>query len=452
MGNLAEPLLDKLDESWSLEDTIHYEVVNSLFMVLPASLLSIAAIAGSLVVILWSAVDTIALSFWYVVLLVILLVRFISYKRYVKSEKSIQNIYYWDRFFYVLLIFVGLTWLSFSFWLLPDHESIYHYISVLILIGLSSGSVMTLGFKMSNVITYFIFLLFPIFIIEILADTLISYLIAFLIVVFSGLAFSSAKRFNQTLITNISLRYSAEKNKKQLIESKNIAIEANNTKSAFISMISHELRTPLNGVLGYAQLLQLSDNPPLSDEQKENNSIIIESGNYLLSLIEELLDLSSIESNKLKVDIDAVSLNSVLDDSLKILGAVAKEHNIEIVTNIEKAYSVKADKKRLKQIFINLISNAVKYNNEYGKITIAINKNINSRVKISISDTGNGLTKEQVDRLFLPFQRHEYQKEGLGLGLYIAKNLIELMNGKMGVESTVGEGSTFWFEVPLVEN
>jgi len=452
MDNLAEPLFDRLDESRSLEDTIHYEVVNSLFMALPASLSSIAAIAGSLVIILWSAVDSVLLSFWYIVLLAILFIRFISYKRYVRSEKSVQNIYHWDRVFYILLIFVGLAWLSFSFWLLPGHESIYHYISVLILIGLSSGSVMTLGFKMSNVITYLIFLLFPIFIIEILAGTLISYLIAFLIVVFSGLAFSSAKRFNQTLITNISLRYSAEKNKKQLIESKNIAIEANSTKSAFISMISHELRTPLNGVLGYAQLLELSDNPPLSNEQKENNSIIIESGNYLLSLIEELLDLSSIESNKLKVDIDAISLNSVLDDSLKILGAVAKEHNIEIVTKIEQAYSVKADKKRLKQIFINLISNAVKYNNEYGKITITINKTVNSRVKISVSDTGNGITKEQIDRLFLPFQRHEHQKEGLGLGLYIAKNLIELMNGKIGVESTVGEGSTFWFEVPLVKN
>jgi len=452
MDNLAEPLFDRPDESRSLEDTIHYEVVNSLFMALPASLSSIAAIAGSLVIILWSAVDSVLLTFWYVVLLAILFIRFISYKRYVKSEKSIRNIHYWDRLFYILLIFVGLTWLSFSFWLLPGHESIYHYISVLILIGLSSGSVMTLGFKMSNVITYLIFLLFPIFIIEILAGTLISYLIAFLIVVFSGLAFSSAKRYNQTLITNISLRYSAEKNKKQLIESKNMAIEANNTKSAFISMISHELRTPLNGVLGYAQLLELSDNPPLSNEQKENNNIIIESGNYLLSLIEELLDLSSIESNKLKVDIDAISLNKVLDDSLKILSAVAKEHNIKIVKKIEQAYSVKADKKRLKQIFINLISNAVKYNNEHGKITIAINKTVNNQARISISDTGNGLTKEKIDRLFLPFQRYEHQKEGLGLGLYIAKNLIELMDGKMGVESTVGEGSTFWFEVPLVEN
>jgi len=452
MDNLEEPLSDKLDESWSLEDTIHYEVVNSLFMALPASLSSVAAIAGSLVIILWSAVDTALLSFWYVVLLVILLIRFISYKRYVKSEKSILNIRYWNRVFYILLIFVGLTWLCFSFWLLPSHESVHHYISVLILIGLSSGSVMTLGFRMQNVITYLTFLLFPIFIIEIMAGTLISYLIAFLIVVFSGLAFSSAKRFNQTLITNISLRYSAEKNRKQLIESKNIAIEANNTKSAFISMISHELRTPLNGVLGYAQLLQMSDNPPLSDEQKKNNSIIIESGNYLLSLIEELLDLSSIESNKLKVDIDAISLNSVLDDSLKILGAVAKEHNIEMVTKIEQDYSVKADKKRLKQVFINLISNAVKYNNEYGKITISINRVVNGRVKISISDTGNGLTKEQIDSLFIPFQRHEHQSDGLGLGLYIAKNLIELMNGKIGVESIVGEGSTFWFDVPLVEN
>lgn len=216
-------------------------------------------------------------------------------------------------------------------------------------------------------------------------------------------------------------------------------------------MISHELRTPLNGILGFAQLLKMSDDPTLSKEQNENTQGILDSGGHLLSLIEELLELSKIEAHKLDVAIKDVSLSKVLEESTAIINAVAAGYNISIIKNIDNNYLIRADDKRLKQVFINLISNAIKYNHVGGQIEISISELSKEKIRVSISDTGNGLSKEQISGLFQPFQRYDYTKEGLGLGLYITQNIIELMKGKIGVESEEGKGSTFWFELPLSE-
>lgn len=214
-------------------------------------------------------------------------------------------------------------------------------------------------------------------------------------------------------------------------------------------MISHEIRTPLNGILGFSQLLKMSDQSPLNEEQSEQVDGILDSGNHLLSLIEELLDLSKIESHKLNVIINDVSLENVVNESIIILSPIAAEYNIEIKSKVENIYLVKADEKRLKQVLINLISNAIKYNHKHGEVTIDASKVKNKMIRISVSDNGDGLTEEQQKELFKPFTRYNDTKEGIGLGLYITQNLVELMRGKVGVESIFKEGSTFWFELPL---
>lgn len=437
------------DESLSLEDTIFKEIVKSLYMALPGSLMATVVIAVSLVLILWQVIDTFLLSVWLVVLVAIIFCRFVAYKLYLKSEKGMNEIYFWDRVFYILLVLTGLTWSSVSVFLVPSSDSIYHYLPVLILIGISAGSITSLGFKFRNIATYFSFLLIPVLITELLIGTFLSYIVSFLTVVFFALALSSSRRITQTLIENMSLRYEAEAREQELLESKNVAIKANSAKSNFVSLISHELRTPLNAILGFGQLLKMSDAPQLNDEQDEQTQGIIDSGKHLLSLIEELLDLSEIEADRISVSIEDVSLESALVESIAILNPVAAELQSVIINKVENDCLVRADHKRLKQIFINLISNAIKYNHLQGKIIISANKTSDGFIRVSVNDDGNGLTEQQQHNLFQAFKRFDKKQEGIGLGLFITKKLVNLMGGEIGVTSEINKGSTFWFDLVL---
>lgn len=152
------------------------------------------------------------------------------------------------------------------------------------------------------------------------------------------------------------------------------------------------------------------------------------------------------------MSLEDVSLTYVLGESVALLNPVAAEYNIKLINNLEEndLHIVKADTKRLKQVFINLVSNAIKYNHENGIVTISSQPVSKDKIRVLISDTGDGLTEEQVKGLFTPFQRYNTKREGIGLGLYITQHIIELMHGEIGVESEIGKGTTFWFELPLV--
>lgn len=434
----------------ALEKTICLRRVDSLYQALPSAVFANIVIASVMFSVLWSLVDSTLLIIWYSVILMINVGRFILFKIYLKSEKSFTNIVFWGNAFYILLVLTALSWSCVSIWLLPDNQSIHHYFPALILIGISAGAVISLSASMKNIITYLILLLLPLFIVEISIGTFISYSVAGLTFVLALFSLSGAKRINSTFIENVTLHYDSTKYANNLVESRNTAIAANSAKSNFISMISHELRTPLNAMLGFSQLLKMSEKPALNEEQDEQVDGIVHSGKHLLSLIEELLDLSKIESHKLKVEIEDVSLTYVLVECISLLNPVAAEYNIKIINDIDinNLNLVRADTKRLKQVFINLISNAIKYNHENGTVSINMETTSNNKIRVSVSDTGNGLTEEQRKGLFIPFQRYDNKREGIGLGLFITQNLIELMSGEIGVESELGKGSNFWFELP----
>ncbi len=243
----------------------------------------------------------------------------------------------------------------------------------------------------------------------------------------------------------------------QVLREKNIELEnatlvaekANLAKSDFLSSMSHELRSPLNAILGFAELME-SDQIPPTPSQKASLMQIRNAGWHLLTLINEILDLAKVESRQMPLSKEAVSLSEVILECKEMVDPLAKQQNIKLNTPLfDVPYFVIADRVRLKQVFINLLSNAIKYNRPNGTIVIACT-NILERTRISITDTGFGLSPDKINQLFQAFNRLGREKnseEGTGIGLVVSKRIVELMGGTIGVESTVGVGSVFWFEL-----
>ena len=236
----------------------------------------------------------------------------------------------------------------------------------------------------------------------------------------------------------------------KLESAKSTAEKANLAKSDFLSSMSHELRSPLNAILGFAQLIE-SGSPPLTPRQKSNIDQILLAGWYLLDLINEILDLALIESGKLLLSLEPMSLNDVMSDCQAMIEPQAQKNGIQLTfPQFDYPYFVKADRTRVKQILINLLSNSIKYNRTGGTVMVNYSANTAERIRISITDTGEGLSVENLSNLFQPFNRLGREtgtEEGTGIGLVVSKRLVELMGGEIGAESTVGEGSVFWIEL-----
>ena len=253
------------------------------------------------------------------------------------------------------------------------------------------------------------------------------------------------KRFERTL----------QENNVELERARAAAEKANLAKSDFLSSMSHELRSPLNAILGFAQLIN-SEIPPPTPSQTASIDQILHAGWYLLELINEILDLAQIESGKLALSREPTALSEVLLECQAMIEPQGQKRGVTMTfPRSDLPYFVDADRTRLKQILINLLSNAIKYNRTNGAVVvdcrlIAARSNTPERVRISVRDTGAGLPPDMISQLFQPFNRLGQERnteEGTGIGLVMSKRLVELMGGLIGVESTVGLGSVFWFEL-----
>jgi len=235
------------------------------------------------------------------------------------------------------------------------------------------------------------------------------------------------------------------------LEAKAEADRANTAKSEFLSRMSHELRTPLNAILGFGQLLQFDD---LTEEQAGSVDHILGAGRHLLSLINEVLDLARIESGHLALSPEVVGLYEVVKDTVDLIGPLAAERALRIHAPSlpECAWSVQADPQRLKQVLLNLASNAVKYNHHGGSISLRCQAGEDGRIRIAVADTGPNIPADKLPRLFTQFDRlgaEHSEVQGTGMGLVLAKRLAEAMGGALTVDSLEGQGTTFTLELSL---
>ena len=248
------------------------------------------------------------------------------------------------------------------------------------------------------------------------------------------------KRFEQT----------QQENNVELERAKAAAEKANLAKSDFLSSMSHELRSPLNAILGFAQLMETDAEKP-TPLQAARISQILQAGWHLLNLINEVLDLAVVESGKVSLSREAVSLADVLVECRTMMEPQARKRGIAMTfPRFENPIFVRADMTRLKQIVINLLSNAIKYNSREGAVVVECTVSAPERIRISVRDTGEGLSPEKLAQLFQPFNRLGQEAGGVagtGIGLVVTKRLAELMDGAIGVESTPGKGSVFWCEL-----
>ena len=239
-----------------------------------------------------------------------------------------------------------------------------------------------------------------------------------------------------------------------LRDAKEEADRANHAKSEFLSRMSHELRTPLNAILGFGQLLE-RQNP--TAQQRSRVEHIISAGRHLLNLINEVLDLSRIEAGHLQLSVEPVAVEDVLEEALDLMRPLAADRALQLVVDarLSEDLFVLADRQRLKQVLLNLLTNAVKYTPIRGRIAVSVQHRGPTTTRIVVTDTGAGIATDKLARLFTPFDRLDVEPsgvEGTGLGLALCQRLMHAMAGEIGVESTPGKGSAFWIELPAVDS
>ncbi len=252
-------------------------------------------------------------------------------------------------------------------------------------------------------------------------------------------------------LTDITERKQTEE---LMLQAKEQAETANEAKSMFLSRMSHELRTPLNSILGFGQLLEMSDR---SADDRESISHIMKAGKHLLELINEVLDIARVESGKFTVSLEPVSVAEIVNEAVALMGPFAAQRSVRLHSDLDIVENqfIKADRQRFKQVCLNILSNAIKYNREGGSVTVSYGGVTNGTFSITFTDTGIGIRPEMMTRLFTPFDRLDTEASGIdgtGLGLSVSKSLVEAMMGQIRVESEPGIGSTFSVDLPLSDD
>lgn len=440
----------------SLEQKIYAEQVRLTYEPIKLSLISTFSAAVFLIAVQWGVISQSVLLSWLLAMVLLLVAHgFLAY-RYCCARPNVADTKIWGHYYVISTTLSGLMWGAGSILFFPESNFGNQITVAFAMVMVSVGGVITIAHIRGNAYALAIPAMLPLVPLFMMEETHITTIFA--VMSLAGLAFVllSASYMYTSSYENIRLRIAAVEHEESLIAAQKTVEKANRAKSEFLSKMSHELRTPLNSILGFGQLLQYDKKEPLTESQIESVGHIMNGGNFLLELIDDILDLAKIEAGKTNLYIENINTKTVLDECLSLIRTMAEDRGIKIVIGegFNAEFEIRADYSSFKRALLNILSNAIKYNRDKGKVTLDCRATVHGMLHISITDTGLGIQETMFDRLFTPFDRllAEHSKiEGTGIGLSITKQLIERMDGKIGVNSKIGKGTTFWIELPIEE-
>jgi len=457
---------------------IKHEQVNQLYNYSPTAIFGNVFIAAIVTYILFGNVPDTGLFIWAFLIFTNMCLRVINFYQY-KSTNQFSNpncdVNKWLRFHQLGVLITGVLWGGSVYF--ADYFQLVDFRLMITAIGfaLAGGATFTLGVVFSSYIAFTIPMLSIISISMFMSDTPTHFESAILILLGIGFAVSTAYRYsknsyeillrnheiseanNKILQQAGSLELKVKEKSEELLIARDEAVKANKAKSEFLANISHELRTPLNAILGFSELL--AKDTGLSEEQKEKLVIINSSGGHLLSLINDVLDISKIESGKVELGFEIFNLHKLLQeigDMFKLPAKNAQLHfEVDLASNL--MFFVKADANKLRQILINLLDNALKFTRQGGfslrARTLAVNDSSrNLSLIIEVQDSGHGIPVSEIALIFDPFvqsKQYKCETKGTGLGLAISQSFVKMMKGSLKVVSEVDKGTLFTLEIPL---
>lgn len=400
-----------------------------------------------LVVVLWSAVPRYILLIWLLCSLSLSVARLYHFWLFAKKDPPDEAMHKWRRAFFITATASGLVW-GMTIWIFgpyPDYNT--PIILAFVLGGLMAGAAAILGAVIQVYLVYAVVIMGPIvswFVVQMTTEQTVMgmmLLVAMLALLANGVIYRRA------LVNSIELA-------NDVIEAKEHAEQASQAKTQFLSRMSHELRTPLSAIMGFTQILQ-------EEHKKETTSWeyldeIVKATDHLLVLIDDLLDIARIEARKVELNMQSVNCADIVQDCLELIQVPLAKKNIKITfkpLNLP-VVQVYADRLRLKQVLLNLLSNACKYNVQHGHIAVDWVIRDDDWVRLCVHDSGRGIAPEHEDKIFLSFHRLGQETsavEGTGLGLMITKQLIEQMGGSIDFDRNLNYGTSFWIELPRVE-
>ena len=381
---------------------------------------------------------------------------YINWRYFTARKNNAVDIKRAEKVYQLGIVLSGMVWGMIILSLFPVVDLNGQILLLIIIMGIMAAAHSTMGFLRAPIISFILFLTLPLMFVVYYSDFPNTEVVLVAIALFSIYMLRSSLLFYNATLSLLRINEMSMQREHIMMLKTEKAKSANEEKSKFLSRMSHELRTPLNAILGMNELLLHDKKEPLSKKQIDRSKKIVEAGKHLLSIVDDVLDLSRIETGNVDVVMGLTDCQAVIHDSIKLIESKAGTRNITISSMIERPdIFVMADSKRLKQIIVNLLDNAVKYNKHGGQVSIVLNIEKNDIVRISIIDTGYGIAEESMDKLFQPFSRlgaGELGIDGTGIGLSLCKQFIELLHGRIGADCRLGKGCCFWVELPYVEH